>query len=572
MGRGTRGRPASGPRPAAATVLARAAELQRRGDLKGAESLCREVLTTAPRNPQALHLLGITLQQGGRRAEALESLQRAARLAPRDVSLLNNLGNVLLEHGRLAEAVATYRRVIAQQPSYHHARFNLGRALQAMGDARQAVACYGKLLEVAPDDAGVWEALCGALLDSGQAVEAVEAGRRAVELAPGGADAHNGLGLAFADLGRFDEAAACYRRALDLLPGFSKAALNLSKVKRYGDADAADIERIEAVDEVAGLGPAERADIGFARGKIAEDMGRYDAAFDAYRRANELRAAEAHYDPDAHSEWVTGLMRVFSRPLFESLGGLGRDDPRPVFIVGLPRSGTSLVEQILASHSRVHGAGELAVMQNLINALPGRCAGRPYPGCMTRIQRTVLRWLADGYLEELVARGGDRPRVTDKMPGNFLHLGLIALALPHASIVHCVRDPMDIGLSLYCHQFAGGHPYSWRLEHIGAYIRDYRRLMAHWRDVLPVRLHEVRYEELVDEPERVARGMVAHCGLEWEPACLDFHRSERAVHTASAWQVRQPIYRGSSGRWRRYEAHLGPLAAALEVAPDGAGE
>ena len=567
----TGGRQPGGARLAVSTLLARASELHRAGDLRSSEALCREVLLSAPRNAPALHLLGLLLRETDRLGEAVESLRKAARLAPRDVVLLNNLGNLLKEQGALAEAEAVYTRVLAQRPDYHNARFNLGRTLQAMGDARRAVPCFRKLSQVAAADGGVWEALCAALLDAGQAEEAIAAGERAVAVAPELADAHNGLGLALADLGRFDEAAECYRRALALQPGFSKAALNLSKVRRYAalQVDVDDTALIESVSRAAGVGELERADTGFALGKIHDDRGEGEAAFAAYREANELRARHERFDAGAHAAWVDRLIETFTPALFERCRGLGRDDRQPLLIVGMPRSGTSLVEQILASHSAVHGAGELAVLQNLVNGLPAKRRGQPYPECIANIDRAALRGLADAYLEELRARGGATPRVSDKMPGNFLHLGLVAMALPGASIVHCRREPMDVGLSLYFHQFAAGHSYSWRLADIGSYIRQYQRLMRHWEAVLPRRALEVQYEQLVSEPERVARGMLEHCGLEWEPECLRFHDTRRAVHTASSWQVRQPIYQGSAQRWRRYEQHLGELRDALAAEGEG---
>jgi len=221
------------------------------------------------------------------------------------------------------------------------------------------------------------------------------------------------------------------------------------------------------------------------------------------------------------------------------------------------------VEQRLASHPRVYGAGEMGTLSQLAGALPQRLGGQAYPACVQRLRRGDARDLARRYVAALRERGGEAERITDKMPGNFLHLGLLALALPQASVVHCRRHPLDVLLSVWSHQFTYGHPWSWRLEDIAAYYGQYRRLMTHWRQVLPTPPLELDYEALTAEPEHHTRALVAHCGLEWDERCLRFHETERAVHTASAWQVRQPINRAGVGRWRRYERQLSGVRDSL---------
>src|SRR5208283_4743952 len=276
----------------------------------------------------------------------------------------------------------------------------------------------------------------------------------------------------------------------------------------------------------------------------AEQAGRHDEAFAHYRQGNDsarqmfAQVGQA-FDPHEHCRQVDRLLAAFDRPYFERAGALGSASELPVFIVGMPRSGTTLVEQILASHPQVFGAGELPDIQKLEAALPG-ILGEPYPACMERLDRATVQALAGGHLQRLAERGGAARRITDKQPSNHLHLGLIRTLFPRARVIHCRREPLDTCLSCYFHHFEA-MPFTTSLEWLGVCYRQYQRLMAHWRDVLPGGFLEIRYEDLVADQEAVTRQLVAFCGLEWDERCLAFHENPRAVQTASAVQVRQPI-------------------------------
>jgi hypothetical protein len=302
----------------------------------------------------------------------------------------------------------------------------------------------------------------------------------------------------------------------------------------------------------------------FALGKVYDRAGEYATAFDHYRTANDLKAEVVSYDRAAAERFVDQIIATCNEAFFERFAGIGNPSDRPIFIVGMPRSGTTLTEQILASHPRVAAGGELSEISQLVRRLAQR-RGRPTPIGQT------LQLLApdDGealgglYLRALAEIDTEADRVTDKMPGNFNHLGLMAVLFPQASFIHCRRHPLDTCLSCYFQNFTNGQFFSYRLEDLGHSYRQYRRLIDHWQRVLPQPLQEARYEDVVEDLPARARELVAHCDLEWDERCLAFHRTERVVQTASKLQVRQPIYRSSLARWQRYEPFLGPLKESL---------
>ena len=263
---------------------------------------------------------------------------------------------------------------------------------------------------------------------------------------------------------------------------------------------------------------------------------------------------------------MSSLMAAFSGAFFERAAGLGSGSDRPVFIVGMPRSGTTLVEQIISSHPRAAGAGELPDIPWLIQRLPAELgSGAGYPGCVEALDRESVQRLAGSYLDRLGLVSATTDRVTDKLPMNYMHLGLIAVLFPNAVIVHCKRDPMDTCLSCYFQNFSRDLGFCFDLEDLGFYYRHYETLMAFWAEVLPLCIHDVAYEDLVKNPEDVSRGLIEACGLEWDPRCLSPHKNRRPVKTASSWQVRQPLYKTSVARWKRYEKHLGPLKSSLDL-------
>ncbi len=534
------------------------------GRLKEAERHCRWILKRHPEQPEVLHLLALVMKDGGRLSAAVDYLERALKVRPNDPLCLNNLGNVLKEQDRVAEAVSRYQAALALDPGYLSAHYNLGVALLALSRPEQALASFQQLVEKRPDDADAWTQLGAALLDLGRDDEAMTASRRSLELQSDSADGWNGLGLIHADRGEFEEALQCYRRALDIEPGHVKAAINLCKIRRFdsgGEPERILVERALAQSASA----ADRGDLHFALGKINDDCGRYAEAFDHYRQANDQRAAQVRYEPGKAEAEATRLIEIFDQQFFEARSGFGEASELPVFILGMPRSGTTLVEQILAAHPKVHGAGELMELSELAAGLSARIGSSVgYPDCAADLDSEQSRELAQDYLAKLRQRAPQATRISDKMPGNYMFLGLIALLMPRARIVFCRRHPLDVALSIYFTDFSAGHQYSNSLAHIAAQFRQFLRLMRHWRFTIPSPIYELGYEDLVAEPESQIRALLQFLGLDWHPRCLDFDKVKRQVHTASAWQVRQPLYARSAGRWRRYRQQLDPFMHDLE--------
>jgi len=459
-------------------------------------------------------------------------LRRAIKARPDYAAAHNNLANLLKDLGRLDAAVDAYRAAIALDQGYVAAHYNLSVALVALGRLDAA------------------EAAC----------------RRALELAPRHAPAHNNLGNVERFRGRLDAAIASFRAAIAIDPDYAAAHCNLAELLPACAGDAA-FDRLERLRDRPNLPPHERISLDFALGRMYDAVGEADRAFAAYRSGNHLRAREAArlgrgFDAAEHRRRTDKLIETFSADLFERLAESGSDsaDETPLFIVGMPRSGTTLVEQILASHPAIHGAGELAEIDRLIATLDG------YPEVGATLDPAARRTLGADYLEALRKHSATAARITDKLPLNLFNLGFIALVLPGARVIHCRRDPRDTCLSCFTHDFGPGNEFSDDLADLAAFHGDYHRLGEHWRATLPLPMIEVRYEDLVADLEAESRRLIAFLGLDWDPRCSAFHQSERTVLTSSSAQVRQPIHGRAVGRWRRYERRLTPLIEGLAAA------
>ena len=587
MGRRRKGGPPSGPGRSRVDVrldrwLRGAFDAHRAGNLREAEKLSRRVIDAVPDQPDALHLLATVARESGRGDLAIDLYRRLLRRHPAISIAHNSLGNLLQERAEWQEAIACYEAALAHEPRYATAYFNLGLALLYMNDLIRAEHCLRQAAALSPNDAHVRSRLARALVELGRQEEALAEARRSVELDPDSAEIHNDAGAVYAAIGNFDTAREYYRTALALEPGYAKAVLNLARSKRFNAQQDEDEERIRGAAEHAAADKRTQRDLNLALGKIHDDRGEWDTAFAHYERANRPFAGTATKQGDAWLVLMDRMRAVFDADWFAARAPAAESDPTPVFIVGMPRSGTSLVEQCLAAHPAVHGAGELSVVQRLtveadvssrtnVDPLPdgavvGNAAvhlGASYPECIHRLGEAGIAALGRRYLAHLRSLAPEAARVTDKLPGNFMHLGFIATILPGAKLIHCRRDPLDNGVSLYFTDFMIGHEYSNDLSAIGRQIRGMRALMAHWEAVLGGRLLTVDYEALVADPEPFTRALVEHIGLEWNDACLRPHEVARSVRTASTWQVRQPVYRGAAGRARRYERFLNPLREAL---------
>ncbi len=583
-------------------VLAAALQRHQSGQLDEAVGLYRQVLTQFPDSANALHLLGVALLALGRPAEAVEPLRRLAQLQAAVPVPQLLLGDALRGVGRLEEAKTAYLYAVRLQPLLADAHAKLGLLLRAQnknhkafaslqratdleptnaahwkhlaewhahrGDYGNAIPCWQQALALQPEQVSLHLGLSSVLQDAGRFAEAEAAIRHALRLQPDAAAAQYGLGSLYEALGDKTQAEVAFRAALQLHPAFTLAWERLVQLLhgRLSDADRAIIEGRLADPH---LPATERVKLLFASAAIADAGGDYHRAADCARTANALKLDRARrrglaYDPVRHHRFVDGAIQAFDADFFQRTASMGLETQRPVFVFGLPRSGTSLVEQILASHGRVFGAGELRLAWQALEEVPqllGR-TGDPL-AAVPDLKEPAIRQLGEQYLARLTnLDAGRADRIIDKMPENYLYLGLLAALFPRATFLHCRRDLRDVAVSCWLTNFAA-IDWSNDVGHLAARFAEYRRLMGHFGVVLPVKVHEVVYEEIVADLEGKARRLIAVCGLEWDPACLEFHRTRRAVRTASATQVRTPIYRRSVGRWRHYERELADLFERL---------
>ena len=545
-----------------------------------------------PQLEQVAPLLTLAAQllRAGRAAEALGPLRRAAFLQPSDPIILHDLGLACLESGRVPEAIGAFQRAVASDPRYADAHFRLGIALEKLGDRGAAVVAYDRATELQPSLTEAWfragalvhtmghrqEAIgcfrraaasgsktrfgrlgaARALLTEDRDVDAERVLRRTLADDPANAMAHDLLGNLLAESGRFDEAYECFMRAVRE-PLMAGSYYDLVRCRPVTSADAGLVARMEAALQTPGLEAEPRLRVHLALGKAADDLGHYAAAMRHFDAADALRPSSAAFDSAAFDAEISRLIERCTPGLMERAAELGSGDTTPLLIIGMPRSGTTLVEQIVSSHRAVRAGGELNFW-NERGAVWHQAgpAGTEVP---------FLRRAAADYLGVLRAMGPKAMRVTDKMPFNFLWAGLIHLAFPRATIIHCRRAAIDTALSIHQTLFHPGFAFPIGGAKLAAYFRSYGRLTDHWRSVLPAeRFIEVHYEDLTQEPEPVIRRIIAGCGLAWDDACLRPERNPRSVKTPSKWQTRQPIYRNSVERWRRYEPWLGPLRALVD--------
>ena len=533
------------------------------GDLQAAAKSFRRALQLTPDYAEAHNNLGIVHRNLGDLDAARECCRRALACQPHFAEAHNTLGNVLRDLGDLDAALESYGRALALKPRFAEAHNNLGIVHRDLGDLDAAIESHRRAVDLRPDYAEAYNNLGNALNDIGRLDEAERSYRRAVELKPDYAEAHNNLGNVFASVGRLDEAERYYRRAVELKPNYAEAYRNLISIRKIEERESV-IRSVEKLHGEPGASPEDRMHFAFGLGKAYDDLGHYAEAFACLSEANRLKRQSFVYDVAWDARLFRRIREVFQETLFERHAKAGRRDDTPIFIIGMIRSGTTLVEQILASHRAVFGAGELHDLSTVADSAV-RERGLRFPDGLEDLDDAAFNRLADDYLRRLRVRGGRARHVTDKMPSNFCHVGLIRLILPSARIIHVRRNPLDTCLSVFANYFVHDHPYAYDLTELGAYYRHYEALMEHWRHVLPGAMLELSYEALIEQPEAEIRRLLDSCELPFDPACLNFHETKRPVQTASVSQVRQPLYRKSLERWRNYEAQLKPLQSALSA-------
>ncbi len=502
------------------------------GQLAVAERLLRPHLKEKPTDIAAIRMMAELAGRLGRYADAENLLRRALELAPGFTAARANLATILYRQNRPAEAIEVLDTLLDGEPA-NPAHQNLkAAALGRIGGYEEAIALYAEVLARFPDQPKVW-------MSYGHVLKTV---------------------------GRQSESIAAYRRALASAPALGEVWWSLANLKTV-TLDESDVAAMTAALARPELGEDDRLHLHFALGKALEDRGEAERAFAHYAEGNRLRRSAIRYDPDETERQVEGSIALFTPAFLAAREGQGCAAPDPIFILGMPRAGSTLVEQILASHSKVEGTMELPDIPALARRLDGRrpgAEGLPYPECLAELETGQLAAIGEEYLQRTrIQRKTDRPLFIDKMPNNWIHAGFIHLILPQAKIVDARRHPLACTFSNFKQHFARGQGFTYDQAELGRYYRDYVRLMAHFDAVLPGRVHRVIYERMVEDPEDETRRLLDHVGLDFEPACLRPHENERAVRTASSEQVRRPINRDGLDQWRPFEPWLGPLKEAL---------
>ncbi|MCX7302908.1 MAG: sulfotransferase [Hyphomicrobiales bacterium] len=509
-----------------ATLLA-AKQMHERGDHAGAQKLCAEVLTRDPKSTRALMLAGSIARSLKDLRVAIEMFRRAVARQPNSPDLLFMLASIYCEDRDFEPGIKAFERGLAMRPNSPGVISDLARAYFETGQIERSIPLYEKALLLAPTDRSIRESYAEALSSAG----------------------------------RMEEAAALLRK--NIASGFhiGLSYKRLAETQKF-TADPPELGSIRSELARAGLAAQEVADLNHASGKILNDLGRYGEAVDYFQRG-KLAIGVGFNLASARRSFDT-LISSFTPELFTAKAGIGNPSEVPVFILGMPRSGTSLAEQICASHPAVFGAGELVKLGKALRAkgygLPDDVTAVKSPEALTGEEANSI---AGDYLEFLRRKSPTAARIVDKMPHNFLRIGFIALLFPNARIIHCTRDPIDTCVSCFMTTFNDKHGYNTDLHTLGLYYREYDRLMRHWKSVLPGRIHECSYEALVADTETETRRMIDYLGLPWDDACLRFYATQRSVATPSRWQVRQPIYGSSVKRWKNYEDKIEPLIEAL---------
>jgi tetratricopeptide (TPR) repeat protein len=581
------------------TKLEKAAQLISTGKYDEGEAIALATLKKNPQHPHAHYIVGLAAYMRNQYPRAVKAFERAAKLAPKNPLVFCNLGESLRRNEEPEKAFGAFKHGLSLQPNLPMAQLGIANCLSDLERYDQAGQAFHKLLNAFPMFAPGYHYMGSHLARQDKHKQALPILRKAVAMKDNYTEAQMTLAATLENLDKTDESITLFETILADNPENIAILLNLANIKKtqgkneeaekyfarvkeldpdnvalqYSvshSRDGKEVDDIEVMEkrlEDSSLNKNEQRALHFTIGKYYDDQGASPQAFAHFKSGNDMDDRIAPYDPDSVSKGMDRMMAVFSEKFFKARYGMGAEGETPVFIVGMPRSGTSLIEQTLASHPQIFGAGELKNIGEIQRNLQLRIKNKvPYPESIQGLDPITACNMGERYLKEisdLAGANGGFTRITDKMPGNIANLGLIAMILPKARIIHSMRNPMDSCFSCFSRNFGSVISYTRQLEDLGRYYRDYRRLMEHWKKVLPLEILDVRYEETVADHDGMARKLIEFCGLEWDDACLKFYETERRVKTASTVQVRKPIYNSSVSKWHDYEAELQPLFDAL---------
>jgi tetratricopeptide (TPR) repeat protein len=521
--------------------------------------------------PPAIVAARAMLADGNLR-EAEDTIRPYLQANPRDMEGMRILANIARQNDFANDAEILLEAVLKAAPDYQAARYDYVQALVDVHKHQKAREEVEKLMRAEPENAGARVSHASILFSLGELEEAIQRYREIAKQLPADPELQQSLGHALKTLGRQDEAVAAYRQAIQLRPTFGEAYWSLANLKTYRFTDS-ELQEMRALAARPVLPAVDRYHVAFALAKALEDRGEAEESFHYYAVGNALRREEARFKMDPIARTAQRHRELCTPAFFQERAGWGCPDASPIFILGLPRAGSTLLEQILASHSQVEGTMELADIPRLVGSLGGRDSfdESGYPAILADLTPEQCREFGEAYIRDTQAyRSTGKPFFIDKMPNNFRHIALLHLILPNAKIIDARREPMDCCFSNFKQLFASGQQFTYGLDDIGHYYRLYVELMDHWDQVLPGRVLRVQHEEVLADLEGSVRRILDYCGLPFEEGCVEFHKNTRKVHTASSEQVRRPINRDGVGQWRPYESWLGPLKEALgPLAPQG---
>jgi len=538
-------------------------QLKVAGDEAGSAQAFERHFALSTRHPELVE--AVTLLREGKLGKAERIVRELLKEYPTDVSAIRVLADIGIKVGQLKDARNLLERCLELAPDFHAARHSYALVLIRLQKPEAALIEAEKLLAIEPNNPNFLTLKGSILVRIGDHEEAIRLYEKVLKNYPNQARAQMSYGHTLKTVGRLDEAISAYRKCIRLSPEVGEAYWSLANLKTFEFSDH-DIENMRKQVTAEGGDADDQAHLAFALGKALEDRADYDESFKFYRRGNAIRRVDHRHNPKINVLESVRQVRALDAAFFEQRKGWGCQSAEPIFIVGLPRAGSTLLEQILASHSQVEGTTELQDIIAISRKLGDRSRQNPsgkYPEILAEMTAEQFRELGESYLETTRIQRSGEPFFIDKMPNNFRHIGLIHLILPNSKIIDARRHPMGGCFSGFKQLFANGQTFTYGLEDIGKYYRDYVRLMDHWDAVLPGRVHRVQYEEMVSDTEAQIRALLDYCELDFEEQCLRFYETERAVRTPSSEQVRKPIYKQGLDQWRHYESHLTPLKNAL---------
>lgn len=534
--------------------------LYAQGDIPASEEAYKQSLKIKPDFIKAMFNLACVQEIQSKQDEAARTIENILKITPDSAEAYNTLAAALHKIGgreNLRKAGKYYTKALEMKPDHLDAYLGMGALLEEGNRIDNAIKCYEQVLELEPEHQSAKVFLAQALIKEGEFSTARDYLSEILNTNPNNVTAYVGLGNIMRQEGNFNGAESQYNKAREINNRAAGAISGLSQCRKYTKEDYQFIENTKNITNVEQSGT-----LCFALGKLYDDIGDYDNAFQYYKIANDIKNKNIEYEKRINSEYTDNIINTFSDEFVHSFQGSGNESGLPVFIIGTPRSGTTLIEQIIASHPQVFGAGELKYITELANnkSTSGKSKVK-YPDRIKTLTPEDIHRESKDYLNKIKSLSNNQNtlRITDKMPANFMLLGYIKILFPNARIIHCKRHPLDSCLSIYFQQFLSRHQYAFDLENIGYWYKDYLRLMAHWQELFGPDIYHVEYDDTVNKLEETARSMIDYCGLEWDDNCLEFHKTRKNVKTASEWQVRQPIYKTSLARWQHYDKHIGVL-------------